>query len=313
MRSFQPPTRRFFVGLKNMNKKIHIGIAGYGVFGAQFVEWLRKYHQNVEIDYIIEPNRHKRDLIKKLGYRTYENIYDVPNIAINKNNIIVDCSPRGEGIKNKPYYEDLRISAIFQNGEEDYSVGNLYYPEITNIDINLPCYLKIPLCSGLSTVKILTTLKENNYALPIYITSYHSKVTNTARNLTFNYKESEYEINKLFSIKSQMNVVYLRGEPHNSSFTYHGYLTFKFQDNISKTNILRILSNSKGVRVENQEIDTLFYKPTTDTTVIKDSMTVVDNELSLATISYTPLVNFPINLDAIMKIASVQKEVKKIK
>lgn len=299
--------------MKQITKnKIEIGIAGYGIFGATLIKWLQNENKRISIKYIVEPNRHKRDYIKKLGILTFENIYDVPKKFITSNKIVVDCTPRGEGIKNKKQYQDLGLSAIFQNGEEDYSVGHLYYPEITKIEKLLPCFLNIPLCSGLSTVKILSILKKNHLQLPLTISSYHSKVTNTARNLTFNYKQSQDEINTLFDINAKMNVVYLRGEPHNSSFTYHGYTTLKFQDKISKTIILRALNKSKGIRIENQDIDTLFYLSTTDTTVIKDSVMVINNELSLATISFTPLVNFPINLDAITKIATIKGGVKKV-
>lgn len=294
-----------------MINKIKIGIAGYGAFGSKLIDWLEMYTKDIEIIYIVEPNRHKRDLIKKRGYLAYENIYDLNSKLTNNTELILDCSPRGIGRLNKIEYEKLGISAIFQNGEERLPTDIIYYPGITILS-KLPVYIKIPLCSGIAALKILSRLKEWGIEMPNHLFGYHFKVSNTARNLTLNYKQSNQEIKKLFNVDSTMNVIYLRGEPYNGAFVYHGSLSLKFATHIDINKIKQILVvNTDLLMHRKQDIDT-FSEPITDKTIIiEDGISYNDNIINIPTISYTPEVNFPINLYAIRQISDLGRKNRK--
>lgn len=284
-----------------MKNQINIIISGYGVFGSQFLEWLKINGRNICVLCIIEPNRHKRDLIKKLGYAAYENIYDIPTNMINETRTIVDCSPRGVGLQNKKDYLELNLPAIFQNGEEDQNIGSLYYPGLVDW-AKPPRYLKIPLCSGIAAIKIAKCI--NKLTKVNYITGYHGKVTNTARMLTMDYLDSNIQIGKLLGIESRMNVIYARGEPHNGIFAYHGNLDLELDQNINLNEAVKALSDKKELlKMEDQEIDNFSYQKTDMTVVIKESIHIRNKVLRLSTMSFTPDVNFPINLSAIMYLS----------
>ena len=282
--------------------KPNIIIAGYGVFGSQFLNWLRtKYPNKVNVIGIVEPNRHKRDLIKKMGINAYESIYDAPNSVTSKTHVVADCSPRGIGLKNKNAYSHLGLKAIFQNGEENQTIGELYYPGL-NTGTKPPNYLKIPLCSGIAAIKVTKAIQK--IAQVRYITGYHSKVTNTARMLTMNYRDSNYQIQTLLGIECRMNVIYIRGEPYNGIFAYHGCLDLELDRTVKKDDVIATLSNkNEFLKVESQEIDNLTYPRTDLTVIIKESIHIKNRILRLSTMSFTPDVNFPINLAAIHHIS----------
>lgn len=283
--------------------KTNIILAGYGAFGSALLDWLKSHHQtSIHVICVIEPNRHKRDLLKKMNYSTYESIYDVLPKIINQSKVVVDCSPRGVGASNKPAYQQYDLPAIFQNGEEDENIGEIFYPGLTDSQLQIK-YLKIPLCSGIAAIKVVKCIRK--LANIKYITGYHYKVTNTARMITTNYQDSNNQINKLLGIESRMNVVYLRGEPHNGIFAYHGNLDIEVDRTVKKTDVLRVLSDQNELlKVENQDIDNISYQRTDLTVIIKESVHIRNRILRLSTLSFTPDVNFPIILTAIKFIAN---------
>lgn len=277
----------------------NIGLSGYGVFGSQFLDYLKQHAPDIRVKYVIEPNRHKRDLLKKLEYITHESVYDTPHSLLKLTDVIVDCSTRGQGILNKRSYQELGLNAIFQNGEESEGIGSLFYPGVTETE-KPPQYTLIPLCSGIAAIKILHAIIASEIAIPVHVTGYHGKVTNTARMLTMNYGSSNKQIEQLLGVNARMNVIYLRGEPYNGIFAYHGNMLINLDRSVTPKQIISILKNAPLIKVKSQEIDHLTSpSKTTDTLVIKESVYVRQNLLQLATISYTPDVNFPINLAAI--------------
>jgi predicted dinucleotide-utilizing enzyme len=288
---------------QSQNKiKCKIGIVGYGVFGSKLITWLGSHASGVQILYVIEINRHKRDILKKLGYFTYESIYDVPEHLLNETNVVVDCSSRGQGVLNKEHYKLLKLSAIFQNGEESLGVGKLYYPGLVELDKTIPQYVKIPLCSGIAAIKVINVIQSLGLADVLYASGYHMKVTNTARMLTMNYQQSNEEMEQLLNVKARMNVIYMRGEPYNGLFSYHGALNVKLDKSIDLDEFFRRVEQTPYLHCENQDIDCMFYSGTEDTVIIRESVCIKDNVISLSTMSFTPEVNFPINLEAIREL-----------
>ena len=286
-----------------MIEKINIAVAGYGVFGSQLIAWLVKNHPEISTICVIEPNRHKRDLLKKLKLNPFESIFDVPKDLIQQIEVVVDCSTRGQGVINKGYYEGFGLRAIFQNGEEDHRVGGLFFPGLNHWEEN-PMYLKIPLCSGLAAIKVVKTLSELTKVN--YISGIHCKVTNTARMLTMNYQDSNDQLKALLGVKSNMNVIYLRGEPYNGIFAYHGWIEVETEKKLYVSDIIDVVSgSSENLKLESQDIDNIFYPRTTDTIIIKDSINVKGKIVRLSTMSFTPDVNFPINLAAIKYLSRV--------
>jgi len=284
---------------------INIIIAGYGVFGSKLTNYLTKRHKNIKINCIIEPNRHKRDLIKKLGFNTCEHVLDLSAKAISGAGVLVDCSPRGEGIKNKVLYKELGIKAIFQNGEESKEIGQLYYPKIINVKNT--DYLKIPLCSGLAIIKMLDALKTKNIPPPDLVCATHSKVTNTARMLTIDYMDSIEQIQELFNIPAKMDVIYLRGEPYNGKFAYFGKVNLYYKDrapNIEQ--VSKAINAYPTLEFISQDLDLLTTKKheCANTLIVKESLQSFNNCVSFVNMSYTPDVNFPIVVKAIEDITS---------
>lgn len=286
-------------------RPIKILIAGYGVFGSQLVNYLNKTCKNICIQAVIEPNRHKRDLLKKINIRAYEHIFDISPTQSSEIDIVVDCSPRGQGIENKKLYVDLNLKAIFQNGEECKDVGLLYYPGLTNTKDTK--YLKVPLCSGIAVIKVLDALRTQNTTLPDFISATHSKVTNTARMLTMNYQDSIEQILELFNIQASMDVVYLRGEPYANRFTYFGNVQLHYSRELPDLrDVYKALKDYPTINFTSQDMDLLTNKraPIEKTLIVRESLRMNDRFLSFVNISDTPNVNFPIVVEAIKSLTN---------
>lgn len=274
-------------------------IAGYGVFGSNLVNYITENHKNITITAIIEPNRHKRDIIKKLNINTYETILDVPKDILENSNCVVDCSPRGQGVINKKIYDELKLRSIFQNGEEKIGTKNIFYPGITK---NKKQSIKIPLCSGIAILKILEALKNEGIKLPAYVNATHSKVTNTARMLTLSYEDSIKEVEHLFGVDANMDVIYLRGEPYNGNFMYYGSISLEYGRNAPEVNcIYRALNKHNYIEYISEDTDLLIndLNKSTKTMIVKESLRKKGSKILMVAMSDTPYVNFPLVVEAI--------------
>lgn len=282
-----------------MNYK-NIIIAGYGVFGSALLNYIRKHTKDIYIKYIIEPNRHKRDLLKKLGYQSCEHILDVPANEIRACPIVVDCSPRGSGIKNLYIYKELGLKAIFQNGEEEINNSHVFYPNLVD-DLNMD-YIKIPLCSGIALIKLLDAIKKAKLTMPDRVDAVHCKVSNTARMITTDYHDSSEQLKILLGIETKMDVIYLRGEPYMGEFTYFGKINLYYKNRSpARNSLLSAIKNYDLLDLVSENYDLILdsNRAYDKTLIIKESVERNDDIISLINMSSTPEVNFPVVLAAI--------------
>jgi hypothetical protein len=276
--------------------QIRIAIVGYGEFGSQFVTWLLTRQSDwVKIMYVIEWDGRKREEIRRLHLSAYSTWQMVPHEIFSQTQVIVDCTSKGQGPVNLALYQEFGIPAIFQNGESSSLCELFYAPLSTGIS---SCYVKIARCSALATLNVVVALQGALDIQSIY--TFHAKVNNKDRMLDMGYESGE-EISALTGIPARVDVVYMRGIPHDN-YVYHGNLHLRCETSVKPSVVSDVLANS-AVKACSQEIDSLTCGRTDSTYVVEEGVSVDGNLLRLNILSFTPEINFPHNLAAIKLLA----------
>lgn len=289
---------------------INVAIAGYGHLGSKLIDRI-KPDETINIISIIEPDPLKRQQI--IQTHVCKNVYAEINEILEgeRDNIdlIIDCSTKGQGQKNKIDYEKLNLPAIFQNGEK-IETGTLYYPGLYTQE-SPDAYMRIPCCSAISVLRIVEALTRADIPKPQQITSYNVKTSNdpTTSMMSMNYVSGQ-EIKQLTNIETRTNRIYLRGKPNNHDYVYAGnvQLIFEKGTKLNQSKILQALEDNPEISLEGQNIDTNSYPRTTNTVIIKESVDINKQLglLTLALISFPPEIDIPANLEAI-KLHSLKK------
>ncbi len=254
---------------------INILVAGYGAFGTKLVHWLEEQKQKsikekdadgndvtgtgITIVGVIEPSDNKKDRLEEKGIEAYDSIKDIPLEVLADTAAVIDCSPKGRGMKNRTLYQELGLAAIFQNGE-DYTIAPPYFPERFQLSrqqhsqqqpsqSHIPSYLRIPTCSGLSLMRVLSALQNSQQMPPVLAArSYHFKVFNEEEMFAVDYSTPKQEISDLFGLPIHVTRVYLRGQPAEK-YVYIANLEVTLDDCIPKEDAIAVLSAGREVRL----------------------------------------------------------------
>jgi len=271
----------------------NIILAGYGVVGSKLLPLLQS-RSYVNVMYGIDPVEEKRKRLDRLGVSSYKRIEDIPKKHTKDINVVVDCSTKGEGRKNKVIYERMSLPAIFQSGEE-ISLAPLYFPEKYQSD-NTSLYLRICTCSGISTMRILSALEK--LSRPISVRGHHYKINNEDRMIDTNYTSGK-EIEQLFDIPARISRLYLRGESKNG-YVYASNMQISLKDRIPERNLIEALSQGRNIRIVRDGLDTLTsVERHSDIEIVEESIQSHGRSLELMSLCYPPEVDFPEILMAI--------------
>jgi glyceraldehyde-3-phosphate dehydrogenase (NAD(P)) len=98
----------------------------------------------------------KQDDFKKADINISGTIYDLLKQA----DIVVDCSPGGIGIKNKPKYEKAGIKAIFEGGEKS-EVADVSFNAICNYKKAIGCrFVRVVSCNTTGLCRVIYPLDK---------------------------------------------------------------------------------------------------------------------------------------------------------
>ena len=153
---------------------VHVAINGYGVIGKRVVDAVRLQPDmtlvgvaDVASDYRVKALSHSStpifaateestDAMRNAGIRV-EGLLDE---LLNACDIVVDCTPKGIGAKNRDHYHDAGIKAIFQGGEKHALTGHSFVAQ-ANYESALDRELtRVVSCNTTSIVRTLGALQD---------------------------------------------------------------------------------------------------------------------------------------------------------
>ena len=157
-----------------MEKKIRVGVAGYGTIGQRLADGVA-LQKDMELVGVADlaPTLAIRALKEKgMPYALYlvegadKSKFDALNIPVSGTfdelihsvDIMLDSSPGGIGIKNKALYEQAGIKAVFQGGEKN-SIADVFFHGYANYELGLnKDYLKLTSCNTTGLIRSVDCL-----------------------------------------------------------------------------------------------------------------------------------------------------------
>jgi len=157
-----------------MKTTIKVGVNGYGVIGKRVADaiqlqddmkligiadiatdWRIKMAQKKNIP-IYSSIPEKEEEMKKAGIETQGNIEDL----IKKVDIIVDCTPKKIGAKNKEKYKKHNIKAIFQGGEKHETAGTSFVAQCNYQEAIGKQYVRVVSCNTTALCRVLGAIHK---------------------------------------------------------------------------------------------------------------------------------------------------------
>lgn len=157
-----------------MDKKIRVGVAGYGTIGQRLADGIALQDDMVLVGVAdIAPTLSIRALKEKgMPYDLYLvagadkpkfDVLDIPTQGtfedlVDQVDIMLDSAPGGVGAKNKILYEQKGVKAIFQGGEKN-SVADVFFHGYANYEKGLGAnYLKLTSCNTTGLIRSVDAL-----------------------------------------------------------------------------------------------------------------------------------------------------------
>ncbi len=160
-----------------MERKIRVGINGYGVIGKRVADAVALQDDmelvgvsDVVIDYRIK-------VAAERGYPIYASTPDrrtlmqdarIPVVGIldellKKVEIVVDCTPKGIGAKNKNAYEKVGIKAIFQGGEKHELTGLSFTAQVNYAEALNKQFARVVSCNTTALCRVMNALHKKGW------------------------------------------------------------------------------------------------------------------------------------------------------
>ncbi len=152
-----------------MPELVRVGVNGYGVIGKRVADAvvLQEDMELVGVADVAEDYR-----IRVAVERAYDVYASVPekrsameraNVPVvgtiedllEKVDVIVDCTPKGIGAKNKPLYEDANVKAIFQGGEEHELAGISFTAQANYGEALNAQFARVVSCNTTALVRVM--------------------------------------------------------------------------------------------------------------------------------------------------------------
>ncbi len=160
-----------------MDKKIRVGINGYGVIGKRVADAVA-LQDDMELVGISEISHDYRIRVAiERGYPVYASSMDmrpvmedagIPvagnlNDLLKKIDIIVDCTPKGIGANNKPLYEKHGIKAIFQGGEKHTLTGLSFTAQVNYSEAINKQFARVVSCNTTALCRVMHALHKRGW------------------------------------------------------------------------------------------------------------------------------------------------------
>lgn len=160
-----------------MAGKVLVGVNGYGVIGKRVADAIDKQNdmELMGVSDIVHDYRIR--VAAERGYPIYASVSEkksdmeqagIPisgtlEDLLQRVDVIVDCTPKGVGAKNKPLYEKAGVKAIFQGGEEHEVAGLSFTAQVNYQDALNKQYARVVSCNTTGICRILNALHKQGW------------------------------------------------------------------------------------------------------------------------------------------------------
>ncbi len=158
-------------------QKVRVAVNGYGVIGKRVADAVAKQDDmelvgisDITYDYrtrvaaergyaIYASMAEKRSMMEEAGIPIEGTLDEL----LKKVDVVVDCTPKGIGAKNKPIYESAGVKAIFQGGEEHELTGLSFTAQVNYADALNKQYARVVSCNTTGLCRVLNALHKRGW------------------------------------------------------------------------------------------------------------------------------------------------------
>ncbi|MBE0447901.1 MAG: type II glyceraldehyde-3-phosphate dehydrogenase [Actinobacteria bacterium] len=158
-------------------KKVRVGVNGYGVIGKRVADAIARQDdmELAGISDIVQDYRirvaaergypiyasvpEKRSMMEDAGIPVNGTIDDL----LNQVDVVVDCTPKGVGAKNKDLYDRAGVKAIFQGGEEHELTGLSFTAQVNYDEALNKQYARVVSCNTTGLCRVLNALYKRGW------------------------------------------------------------------------------------------------------------------------------------------------------
>lgn len=160
-----------------ISQKVRVAVNGYGVIGKRVADAVT-FQDDMELvgisdivfDYrirvaaergypIYASAADKRSLMEQAGIPIAGTLVDL----LRRVDIIIDCTPKGIGAKNKPIYEQAGVKAIFQGGEKHELTGFSFTAQVNYADALNRRYTRVVSCNTTALCRIMNAFQKRGW------------------------------------------------------------------------------------------------------------------------------------------------------
>lgn len=157
--------------------KTRVAVNGYGVIGKRVADAVacQDDMEMVGVSDIVFDYRIR--VAAERGYPIYASVIDkrtameqagIPVVGtlddlLGKVDIVVDCTPKGVGAKNKPRYEKAGVKAIFQGGEKHELTGFSFTAQVNYAEAVNRRYTRVVSCNTTALCRIMHAFEKRGW------------------------------------------------------------------------------------------------------------------------------------------------------
>lgn len=158
-------------------EKVRVGVNGYGVIGKRVADAVARQDdmELVGVSDIVQDYRIR--VAAERGYPIYASLPEkrsmmeeanIPVVGVLEDllkqvDVMVDCTPKGLGAKNKPTYEQAGVKAIFQGGEDHELTGLSFTAQVNYAEALNKQYARVVSCNTTGLCRVMNALNKQGW------------------------------------------------------------------------------------------------------------------------------------------------------
>ena len=328
-----------------MNRKVRVGVNGYGVIGKRVADAVA-LQDDMEVagvtfnhfDYRIQVAAEKRFGIYAASPSLAPANCDAPveilgtlDDLISKVDVMVDCTAKGVAARNKSAYQKAGIKAIFQGGEKHELAGVSFTAQVNYAEALNQQFVRVVSCNTTGLCRVMNALHKRNWVKKARVVlmrrsadpweSHKGGMLNTVMPET---KVPSHQGPDVASVVKGLNIVTMAGTAsHNLSHIH--YAMVETAEDVSRDEVRQALweepriafvNSCDGLVALNSVIELMrdLGRPRNDlweVAVWEDAIAVSEREIYLVFQVHNEAITIPETVDAIRAMTGIETDAMK--